>query len=368
MIDSSASAEPYLLPCRIFRDGLWVAKRGYILAVGRAVPRPHATAAPPGPVAGGGPSAPSHMRTSGTTSLVRLRLSTCLGGFRAVFDVYLSYLCGSRDGTGDKMTTTRIILFYQYSPLSEDDSLMANLRDAFERLCQRLNLLGRILLGKSRNEGINGTLSGSEDALNAFIVAMLGRNQFHHQPSKVLEAIDEEFLAAIESFWDSNESFAQNAQVSTFTVDSWEDFKWSECRGKRENKHIFPDLYVKVVEELIGTGGVLSSISLSEVNQGYLTPEEFHQQVLQFNKDRSDNAFVAEETILIDCRNHNEHLIGNFLGSLDPNTKTFAQFPKWVQDHKSELDNKKVLMYCTGGKPCMGKTMASFSNAPRIYI
>lgn len=265
------------------------------------------------------------------------------------------------------MSTTKIILFYQYSALSEDESLMANLRDAFELLCQRLNLLGRILLGKSRNEGINGTLSGTEDALNAFIVAMLGRHQFQHQPSKVIETIDQDSLESIESFWDSNESFARNAQVSTFTIDSLEDFKWSECHGTLENKHIFPDLYVKVVGELIGTGGVFSSISLSEVNQGYLTPEEFHQLVLQLNNDRADNAVAAEETVLIDCRNHNEHLIGNFLGSLDPNTKTFAQFPKWVQDHKSELDNKKVLMYCTGGRTCVERQLLLHPNAPRIY-
>lgn len=256
------------------------------------------------------------------------------------------------------MATTKVILFYKYSPLSEDESLMEEFRMAIEQLCQRLNLLGRILLGKSRNEGMNGTLSGSQGALEAYIIAMLGRERFHHPSSKTSEeeAVTEGFL---ESFWDANELFSQRAQVPTFTMD-WEDFKWSRGEG---DKNIFPDLYVKVVKEIIGTGGVFSSIPLSEVNQGYLTPEEFHQQVALLN---NNNNTGAEETILIDCRNHNEYLIGNFVGSLDPKTKTFAQFPKWVQDHKMELDNKKVLMYCTGGKASLSHPHLKCSLSQKI--
>lgn len=49
-----------------------------------------------------------------------------------------------------------------------------------------------------------------------------------------------------------------------------------------------------------------------------------------------------ENTLLLDVRNHRECVIGGFDGSLDPLTKTFADFPVWVRKHKDMLENKKV--------------------------
>lgn len=239
-------------------------------------------------------------------------------------------------------TSTKVILFYKYSPLSNNEIFMNDYRDATQKFCQSLSLFGRILIGKSENEGINGTLSGTECDLNAYIIAMLGRDHFF-SCSEERSHLSQERLEAIQLFWEASESFAKLAQVPILVFDSREDFKWSDANCDNAS-NIFPDLYVKVVKEIIGTGGVLATIPLSEVNKGYLTPEEFHQEVSLLKNNNSS------DTILIDCRNHNEYQIGNFDGALDPNTKTFAQFPKWVDDHKSELDNKKVLMYCTGGE------------------
>lgn len=71
-----------------------------------------------------------------------------------------------------------------------------------------------------------------------------------------------------------------------------------------------------------------------------MTPKEWHEEMEKI-KDAATN-----DTILIDCRNHKEFEIGHFTNAIDPNTKTFEQFPRWVQENKSALKDKKILMVC----------------------
>jgi predicted sulfurtransferase/23S rRNA-/tRNA-specific pseudouridylate synthase len=97
------------------------------------------------------------------------------------------------------------------------------------------------------------------------------------------------------------------------------------------------------VSELIGTGGKFADIAVEDTAKGYLTPKEWHDALVNRNKD---------ESIVIDCRNTKECQIGHFQEALDPGTTTFAQFPKWVEDHAQDLKKKKVFMYCTGGIRC----------------
>jgi predicted sulfurtransferase len=76
--------------------------------------------------------------------------------------------------------------------------------------------------------------------------------------------------------------------------------------------------------------------------------------------------------VVIDVRNFNESLIGKFAppdnktgtvdknnlgltGSskvLDPGMRKSTDFPRWVDEHKGDLEGKKVLMYCTAGVRC----------------
>ncbi|ODT06384.1 MAG: hypothetical protein ABS58_11655 [Mesorhizobium sp. SCN 65-20] len=65
------------------------------------------------------------------------------------------------------------------------------------------------------------------------------------------------------------------------------------------------------------------------------------------------NALISDPaTILIDTRNDYEVAIGTFSGAVDPLTKSFRDFPGWVEDHRSELEGRKVAMFCTGGIRC----------------
>lgn len=69
------------------------------------------------------------------------------------------------------------------------------------------------------------------------------------------------------------------------------------------------------------------------------------------------NALISDpDTILIDTRNDYEFAIGTFEGAIDPETKTFREFPEWFKEFKAERElegrQPKVAMFCTGGIRC----------------
>jgi len=65
------------------------------------------------------------------------------------------------------------------------------------------------------------------------------------------------------------------------------------------------------------------------------------------------NALISDpETIVVDTRNDYEVSLGTFRGAVDPRTKSFREFPAWVEAHRQELEGRKVAMFCTGGIRC----------------
>jgi len=73
------------------------------------------------------------------------------------------------------------------------------------------------------------------------------------------------------------------------------------------------------------------------------------------------NALIAEPgTIVIDTRNDYEVAVGTFAGAVDPQTRTFRDFPAWFREHRDELVGDgpppKIAMFCTGGIRCEKST------------
>ena len=71
------------------------------------------------------------------------------------------------------------------------------------------------------------------------------------------------------------------------------------------------------------------------------------------------NALIADpDTLVIDTRNDYEVAIGTFEGALDPQTKSFRDFPAWFTAHREALleGKKRVAMFCTGGIRCEKST------------
>ncbi|GLS85987.1 UPF0176 protein [Cypionkella aquatica] len=69
------------------------------------------------------------------------------------------------------------------------------------------------------------------------------------------------------------------------------------------------------------------------------------------------NALIADpDVVLIDTRNDYEVGIGSFQGAVDPDIRTFRDFPAWWQTHKDAYQGKRIAMFCTGGIRCEKST------------
>lgn len=66
------------------------------------------------------------------------------------------------------------------------------------------------------------------------------------------------------------------------------------------------------------------------------------------------NELIADDnTILVDMRNHYESEIGHFKGAITPDVDTFRESLDIIEDDlKDHKDDKKLVMYCTGGIRC----------------
>lgn len=184
------------------------------------------------------------------------------------------------------MEAFEIVLFYNYCAINNTESL----RKWQRHLAETLELKGRVLIAE---EGINGTLGGTKENIDKYIFDM------------------ETYV------------FPEDDTVYPFKGLDW----------KRSTSAIepFPDLKVAVVKEVVSTGG---RIRPPQDNEGgiHLSPEDFHAE-LEKTK--------PEDLVLIDVRNNFEYQIGHFEGAINPDTRTFCEFPKFLDDNKELFENKK---------------------------
>ena len=162
-----------------------------------------------------------------------------------------------------------------------------------EKLCLKNNIVGTILLA---NEGINGTIAGSEESVLAVIQGLK----------------DDPLLLDIEP-------------------------KFSKAEGE-----IFKRMKVRFKKEIVSMG--MENIKPANLKGKTVKASDW-------------NALITNpKTLVIDTRNQYECAIGTFKGSLDPKTKSFREFPKWSKNNLKALMKKegktKVAMFCTGGIRC----------------
>ena len=64
------------------------------------------------------------------------------------------------------------------------------------------------------------------------------------------------------------------------------------------------------------------------------------------------NDLIADpDTVVIDTRNSYEVAVGTFERAIHPGTRSFREFPAWIEAHP-ELQGKRLAMFCTGGIRC----------------
>jgi UPF0176 protein len=81
------------------------------------------------------------------------------------------------------------------------------------------------------------------------------------------------------------------------------------------------------------------------------------QSVGTYVKPADWNLLISDpEVVLIDTRNDYEVGIGTFQNAVNPNTESFREFPDYVKNNLDPEKNKKVAMFCTGGIRCEKST------------
>jgi UPF0176 protein len=69
------------------------------------------------------------------------------------------------------------------------------------------------------------------------------------------------------------------------------------------------------------------------------------------------NALIAAPDVaVIDTRNDYEVSLGTFAGAVDPDTRSFRDFPKWWEANRERFQGKRIAMFCTGGIRCEKST------------
>ena len=167
------------------------------------------------------------------------------------------------------------------------------LQDPLRKICNSEGIKGSLLIAY---EGINGTISGSRSGIDAVlkhIRSMPGCSNLEHK-----------------------ESFA------------------SEIPFKR--------MKVKLKKEIVTMGQPHIDPTLNVGN--YIEPSDWNNLISQ------------DDVIVIDTRNDYEVAIGSFDGAIDPETKSFGEFPEWWEENRSKYQDKRVAMFCTGGIRCEKST------------
>jgi UPF0176 protein len=124
---------------------------------------------------------------------------------------------------------------------------------------------------------------------------------------------------------------------------------------EQDNKS-FLKLKIKVRDKIVADG--LDDDSFDVTNKGV------HLNAAEFNSLTS-----AEDTILVDMRNHYESEIGHFEGAITPDVDTFRDsLPIIEKDLAAHKSDKNLVMYCTGGIRCE-KASAYFKHKgfERVY-
>ncbi|MBC7417964.1 MAG: rhodanese-related sulfurtransferase [Pedobacter sp.] len=152
-------------------------------------------------------------------------------------------------------------------------------------------MVGRIIVAE---EGLNGTVSGTVEACNKYMVAINSDERFAKTEFKVDEVDQPTFIKM-------------------------------HCRYKSEIVH----------SGLRDT----SIINPAEKTGKHVEPKDFLAM-----KDE-------EDVVILDVRSNYEHQLGRFKNAITLDIENFRDFPEQI-NNLAQYKDKKILTYCTGGIKC----------------
>jgi UPF0176 protein len=183
----------------------------------------------------------------------------------------------------------QVAAFYQFTALPD----FRDLREPLRLLCGGLDLKGSVLLA---DEGINGTLAGSRDAVFKMIEFLRSGNLFNGR----LDNLEPKFSIAAAM-----------------------PFRRLKIRLKKE----------------IVTLGDVGTDPTRQVGI-YVEPADWNDLI------------ASPETLLIDTRNAFEVAMGTFEGAVDPGIRSFGQFKDFAARRLDPAKHHRIAMFCTGGIRC----------------
>lgn len=167
------------------------------------------------------------------------------------------------------------------------------MKEPLLEFCKENGLKGTILLA---HEGINSTISGSREGIDHLYRYL--------QADSRLEGIS-----------------------------------WKESYAAFQP---FLKMKVRLKKEIVAMG--VETLDVDQYRGEYISPNEW------------DRFINDPEVMVIDTRNIYEIAVGTFKGAINPQTKTFREFPRWVEEQLLPFQDKKIAMYCTGGIRCEKST------------
>jgi len=131
-----------------------------------------------------------------------------------------------------------------------------------------------------------------------------------------------------------------NVDLLREILDSRREFKGMLFKIAVEDEgKSFLKLIIKVKDQIVADGLYSDDYDVTNVGN--------HLSANQFNEALED-----PETIVVDMRNHYESEVGHFVGAMLPEAETFKEELPLVAEKLKGKEEKKVLMYCTGGIRC----------------
>lgn len=115
-----------------------------------------------------------------------------------------------------------------------------------------------------------------------------------------------------------------------------------DCKLSHDDEMPFYRSRVKLKKEIVTLG--VEGIDPTRSVGSYVKPADW-------------NALISDpEVTLIDTRNEYETAIGSFARAIIPNTRSFRDFPDYVEQNLDPKKHRKVAMFCTGGIRCEKST------------
>ncbi len=99
----------------------------------------------------------------------------------------------------------------------------------------------------------------------------------------------------------------------------------------------FYRLKIRLKKEIVTIGD--KSVNPEKLSGKYISPNNW------------DKIIKDKKYLIVDTRNKYEVNIGTFKNSINPNTKSFREFPQYIKNLKLSK-NQPIAMFCTGGIRC----------------